>query len=496
MAITVSDFTSLQAACQSNNDITVAAPISFTSMITIPSGVSVTITGAKLTAATSRHFGVDGNLTLQNIILDGGGGVPVSGASGGGGILLPSNGIGLTTLLATLPNVVLGVGSVIQNCTSAQSTIQVGAGSLQLEGAFITQNYDKWASSGGIIRTDTPSGSLTMGDGTVISNNITLGAGGAFHISNGSQVTMTGGSILGNQASNIGGAIYMDNANNHNSHVANPSTGATTLFDMSGGVIAGNSSSHDGGGLYVGTNSVSGTEYGVAANIIGSNTGPVTGVLPTDLAWPDGSPAIYQNQAGANGGGIFSQHHTTTVTNALIGSNQAATNGGGLYLAGDAVANLANVQIQNNTAQNGGGWYNQATLTVDKGVPAGQDSTISNNTASQSGGGGYVSSSGTFFDHGANYASNTAGNGGGLFVAGGKGYVYGSTVTQNITSANGGGFYVDTSSFVFSKGLTLTHNKSRLGKGGGAYVLGQFITAEVEIHYNSAAVCGGGVCVE
>jgi len=28
------------------------------------------------------------------------------------------------------------------------------------------------------------------------------------------------------------------------------------------------------------------------------------------------------------------------------------------------------------------------------------------------------------------------------------------------------------------------------------YILGQFITAEVEVHYNSAAVCGGGVCVE
>ena len=55
---------------------------------------------------------------------------------------------------------------------------------------------------------------------------------------------------------------------------------------------------------------------------------------------------------------------------------------------------------------------------------------------------------------------------------------------------------MDTSSFVFSKGLTLTRNKSRLGKGGGAYVLGTFITAEVEVHYNSAAVCGGGVCVE
>ncbi|MCL1949812.1 MAG: hypothetical protein FWF59_08780 [Turicibacter sp.] len=196
--------------------------------------------------------------------------------------------------------------------------------------------------------------------------------------------------------------------------------------------------------------------------------------------------------------GIFYSGLLDTATqNWLSQTGTLAANGDGSFSFTDPDGNASALtdsspQITNNTASsNGGGLF-----MTGNGWSKLKNTTLQNNKATGNGGGAYAENTSQLFVRNVTCQSNSAGSGGGIYVAGGKGFAYDSTLIQNTASANGGGIYVGTSSFVFSKGLNRTYNKSVLGKGGGAYVLGQFITAEVEVHYNSAAVAGGGVCVE
>ncbi|MCL1950039.1 MAG: hypothetical protein FWF59_09945 [Turicibacter sp.] len=512
----ITTFAALNTACQTSGTYTVGANITFTATIAIPVGVNINLSSHggpfTLTQATSglRHFQVLGSLTLGNIVIDGGQPIPSFDSDGNptahatqvsGGIVLNYNSSGTpSTLPAINPSLILNDGAIVQHCYSAtgggvlanvgdvtlnngsqvvyNSTSANGGGlacygvstsvisTITINGGLVAYNYG--GNSAGGIDGDNQFTTVNLNSGA-IRNNSTLKAGGGLEIYG--MFNMTGGSISQNKAGINGGGV------------SNLSTNAQ--INISGGSISNNTAVQLGGGFFL--------RFG--------GTFTVSGILPANGGIVGQNyPVIQNNSAGTNGGGMsFTDTPMTSISiaNCQISENTATALGGGIYLDGNNSANLASVNLSSNTAQNGGGWYaNQATLTVDKGIPAGQNSTIGSNTATQNGGGGYLANVGTLFDKGANYTSNTAGSGGGIYVAGGKGHLYGSTITQNITSANGGGIYVDTSSFVFSKGLTLTHNKSRLGKGGGAYVLGQFITAEVEIHYNSAAVCGGGVCVE
>ncbi|MCL1949809.1 MAG: hypothetical protein FWF59_08765 [Turicibacter sp.] len=530
----ITTFSALQTACQASGTYSIGENITFAGSISIPSGVTVKLSSdggpftLSSTTANQRHFTVSGTLQLGNIVLDGGS----TGSAGGGGIYAGTGGI-----------VTLNSGAILQNCYNSSH-----GGAVYLNGAALTANgatFQNNANGGygaGVYGT---SATVNTQNCTFVDNQA-VNSGGGIYIITGAY-SDTGSVFSNNSSGNYGGAAFLQDttapvAFNSTQFLANQGStaGGVSLTNytvaMNQCIIEGNTSSGNAGGLltYRGTtNTITGgsisqntaASYGGGILFGGSGLGPsgvddyltLNGVSITNNSGANGGGIAYlgsndnnyfftatdvvfdQNQASSGGGGICAvggssttlQYLATFKGSTAFTNNTATASGGGLYLSNLINATFQGIPITGNSAQNGAGYFlNSGTLTTDSAT------IISSNTASQKGGGGYVAPQGILYEKGATYASNTSASGGGLYVAGGKGYVYGSTVTQNITSANGGGIYVDTSSFVFSKGLTLTHNKSRLGKGGGAYVLGQFITAEVEIHYNSAAVCGGGVCVE
>lgn len=107
---------------------------------------------------------------------------------------------------------------------------------------------------GGIVNNAQTSALLTIADGATLRNSIVDGNGGAVMLAEGTRMSMTGGSIVNNDAVDMhnsaengyGGAVYV---------------APNATMTMTGGTISGNASSGIGGGIYLAYTDVS--NYGV-----------------------------------------------------------------------------------------------------------------------------------------------------------------------------------------------------------------------------------------
>jgi len=182
------------------------------------------------------------------------------------------------------------------------------------------------------------SGSVfTMNDGTIggtAANIATSGGGGVCVLHNG-EFTMTGGTIIGNNALSGGGVS-----------VGNSDSFAT--FTMEGGTVSGNTVTYSGGGVSVSSN---GSTFTMTVGaIIGNNAqsgGGVsigTGGLFTMNGSGTNVPKVSGNTATNSGGGVSVSQATFNISNGTVygsgeGANSNTANGGGAALAkGDATA--------------------------------------------------------------------------------------------------------------------------------------------------------------
>ena len=251
-------------------------------------------------------------------------------------------------------------------------------GSLKLEDITI-QGLGMGLHKKSLIKVES-SGSLTIGDGTILQNN---GAGidsddpQTFHTNydggavyaRGGKVTMTGGVIRGNATSYVGGGVSV-------------ADGGT--FTMTGGEISGNDA-YCGGGV----SAVRGAKIQLSGGEVSGNTAMkgggvcVGGGFDTEtannpeLVMEGGS--VSGNLAKEAGGGIYVQMNSmATITagdiigNETDGYGTASHRGGGIYVNGGPGANsglghqkplnlksgllkLENVEITGNYAPGGGG---------------------------------------------------------------------------------------------------------------------------------------------
>ncbi len=165
--------------------------------------------------------------------------------------------------------------------------------------------------------------SLTIEDGTLITNNLTLNTSysylvGALSVVSKATVTMNDGEISGNKGSS-GGGVCIDNG----------------TFIMNGGAIKNNRAVY--------------TEY---------TTPPV--------------------EKGYGGGIYFQGAGTFTMNGGEISGNSAGTSGGGIYVAqyyGTFNINLLGGVIKNNTAASGGAISTGKIINIGKNIyiPAGED---------------------------------------------------------------------------------------------------------------------------
>ena len=248
---------------------------------------------------------------------------------------------------------------------------------------------------------------------------------------------------------------------------------------------------------------------------------------------------IYENTAVISGGGVFvgGNGDVTIKGDSYIHDNTAAEAGGGVYSSSEFLTagnrskvDISVCEISNNSAPLGGAVY---SFKSDVEVHAGAD--IHSNTASDKGGGIYITEGADYYQdggvigksgfpntsnegggvymnggvmtmEGGTISYNTAtknetnegGNGGGFYVTGGLVNVAGGFIRNNVADVSGGGFYVDaasTTDTTFIKGgAQVIYNRAQ--NGGGAYISNGILSIEetgTAIAYDTAYISGGGI---
>ena len=446
----------------------------------------------------------------------------------GGGIEDASGSATLVTITETRIN-----KNTVFNAPGNGGGIHIGGdGSMTVTGGAVNQNT-AGAEGGGLWNA---SGTLTVSN-TIVANNTAMGndadqgGGGLYNNGNGTIVLTDNARILNNKAtgtSGSGGGIL----NN---------VGATlTIMDSE---ITGNEANRAGGGIEDASGSGSAftvTNTMIDDNVVYTSPGNGGGIhIGGDGSLTVTGGTVNDNEAGAEGGGIWNNLGTLTIKgNAAIRRNVAMGNdadqgGGGLYNnGGGTIVLMEDVQITENmatgTSGSGGGILNNtgATLKI-------YDSNIAGNEANRAGGGiedasgsaSMVTIVNTDFD--LNRVNFAPGNGGAVHVGGdGNLSITGGMVTNNSAGQEGGGLWnsvgtMDVSGVtfeyntaegakaddgggaLFNNGGTLVVTDSRVtrnaatgtsGSGGGLFSIGGMVTVTGgEFDFNTSNRAGGAV---
>lgn len=481
----------------------------------IPSGKRVTLTseeGSDFTifSPSARHLSVTGELTLENITLDGvntAGGIDVIR-----GVLTVGPGTSIQNcwgaiggaISARLDSTVSITGGEIRDNTARTTFFGIGGGvyllgsDLEMSGGVISGND---AFHGGGVYAAKGS-TFDFDGGEIRANTVTTsdGSGGGVYIYASSTLTMNGGVIADNVAKTFGGGIYAAIA----SQVQGDPTTAANVFihggqiegntaeygagvaaqyvghvNMDGGVIRGNTASYGGGGivalgsyfedhgvdLAVTGGEISGNSAEVLGGGIwlrGSFYGRITATIGT--LGSDSGPLISENRSQYGGGvAVYSNDDAgladLVMNSGTIGANFAERYGGGLALIGGIDAALEGGLIGGlgaaNVAKYGGGI---ATVRLDN-----------------------VDSANILDVSGTNIADNSAsvesdqdddelaGDGGGIYLSSSDRMRLKSAVTGNSARNDGGGIYVSqTATLETIGGAQITDNEAG-NEGGGIY---------------------------
>ncbi len=301
---------------------------------------------------------------------------------------------------------------------------------------------------GGGVKND--GGTVTIGDGTTVSNN-TAGYGGGVKNIGGTLIIESGGTISDNEATRFGGGI----SNHGGTLIVDGTVENNTAIDFNGGGI----DNWSGGIVTIGSSGM------VRGNTVPNQGGGIYDRGGT-LIIVNGT--VENNTSAWVGGGIFiDSGGCTVVINGTVTGNEAMTHsGGGISIADDGTLTIEGSGVViGNQAVNGGGISNSGTLIV-KG-------TIESNTADNGGGISNWADMDITIANGAIISGNTAtNNGGGIYNNWGTGITIesGATISGNTAGANGGGVYLGWSGASLTvKGIVGPNNSANYG--GGIYNL-------------------------
>jgi hypothetical protein len=170
--------------------------------------------------------------------------------------------------------------------------------------------------------------------------------------------------------------------------------------------------------------------------------------------------------------------------------------GGGVYVTGSGTFTMHSGAVSDNSSYGVGGVYVAGTFTMHGGGVSGNFSSYSS-----SGGGVYVNSSGTFTMHGGavsdNSSSSSSNGNSGVYIAG-TFTMYGGAVSGNSSfHSSGGGVYV-AGSGIFTMHSGAVSANSSYSSGGGVYVgdNGTFTMHGGAVSDNSSLSGGSGVYVD
>ena len=497
------------------------------SVITVEEGASLTLCDCQEGSANNEV----GDITYTSGVITGGTG---DSSNNGGGVYVKSN-----------------AEFIMQSGTIAGNTVSNSGG-----GVYVESNAN-FTMSGGSISGNTASsgggGVYFYGDtftmtGGYITNN-TAQNGGGVRMQHASTFNMTGGEISGNTATTgsgggvnvISGTFNMSGGTISNNSANSGGVNVEGTFTMSGGTIS-NNDAIQGGGVYVGSTTTSSGEY-VAGEFnmsgdsyitnntaISSNGSGSGGGVYVEGKFTMSGGEISGNQAGSGtgyGGGVHVAGALTsdgeyvggefTMEDGKISENSACY-GGGVCVGSEAVFNMSGGSITDNEATNSGGGVrvqSSSTITVE-----GEELVLNSGTFNMSGGtiggtdddgnatgntalyGGGVDTEGTFNMYSGIISNNwvtldpsdtnKGGNGGGVHVAG-TFTMTGGSITYNEAPHMGGGVHVSNGATFTMEDGSITYNEA--GYGGGIATDGKVDMSGGTIAYNTAIGQGDAVYV-
>lgn len=202
--------------------------------------------------------------------------------------------------------------------------------------------------------------------------------------------------------------------------------------------------------------------------------------------------SVIRANRAANGGGIHNQSGELLVVNSTVAGNTAANAGGGLFtVVTNKPVSLRDSTVSDNRAAQsfgGGGIYTSGRLLV-------RNTTIKNNTAIV--GGGISSRRGNERIQivGGTIADNVADSGAGLFLSPAGATIQDATISGNQARANGGGIFmgdVQNDGKLQIENTTITRNTANFG-GGMALSATDVVLNASRVVDNRASTTGGGI---
>ncbi len=402
--------------------------------ISVATQADVILTDVNVTGALATGLGGGMSLAAQSTATVTGGSFTEGIGEIGGGIYVEATAelvaTGVTFSSNDAVDVAGGIGinggtATITDCVFTGNTartagaIGMNGGELTvLRGYFEANETDDYGGGISVYLAD-----VEITDSDFFENVALTGGGGIFAAD--SEFVVTGTDFTSNSA-NTGGAISVSGG----------------LFDLDSASVSTNQVSYDGGGI-------SAVEADLVLNLVTFDT----------------------NTASHHGGGLVVNDGSATLTDVVFSENASSVYGGGAALLGAAVVDGFNVTFTENTTYNGAGMLlgEGASVTLAGGSLDGNVATY--------GGGAYVDGSSLSLDATA-VTANEAETGGGIYVLhtvrdGASLAMVDLAMSDNVASLSGGGVYVSgAAAITVSDGTAITGNTA--GDNGGGLMLGAF----------------------
>ncbi len=404
--------------------------------------------------------------------------------------------------------------TVIKNCVAygyVGNTDEVGGGTIRTNGeggvtltldhCIMTDNYSGYSDSNKAAVYDGTDGHGPCAGGAVYWESIYKNSVNAWEKS---KLIIIDSQLVNNHANYSGGAIYNEGAVDIGS---NESTYDWNLKadpqEIKGTLIKGNSAGGYTGALPANSPSSNGGGISTAVSDLVLDTDR-SGAVSAMEEWlglrPNAGVLITENQApygGGIGATVSSSYGSLKICNVVINgaeikNNTATEQGGGLYVSTcDGMTlnvDIKSGSIAGNKAPNGAGIFqNSGNVNISGG-------SITDNIADSWGGGLYVNG-GVLTMSGGTVKSCIAGLGGGAFVSHGTINLTGGAIDSCEATANGGGVYVHEDATLIIDGGTV--KSCTANHGGGVYVNGGVLTlSNGTINSCNAIWEGGGVRLE
>ena len=358
---------------------------------------------------------------------------------------------------------------------------------VEAQSKYCIIQYNKTPKSGGGVMQQY--GTVSLNESIIRYNE--AGNGGGINIRVG-DFEMTNGIVHGNKATGNGGGVLASAQNNITPHYDPGNLDCDVT--IRGGDFTENESgtdgSGDGGGIYI---SVANSTENCDVTIYGGN--------------------FSGNKTAGNGGGIYLHGGTLTISEqdnyeTIVANNHAAGNGGAAYIRDMVSTTSYHVEEDSHNSTVNKDGYSEYYTKETPGIVTISGGDIYGNSATD--GGAIYLNNGTFTMNGGTLGTEVEGiacgntatnNGGGVYISGGVCKLDEGSVCYNAAQDNGGAFYITNTSVDLGGDTGITIKENTATNGAGLYITqtmdaeDDFITTITNgvIMDNKASQYGGGI---